>query len=143
ELRDAVPSERRADLGDWVFGCDVCQEVCPWNRKTTPVGDADFLPAPHLERTSLADLVRLDQQTFRSTFATSAMERPRRSGLVRNALIVAANARDGEALDAAREKLDDLDPVVRGAAAWALGRAGDGRSRRALLRSREREQDAG
>lgn len=143
ELRDAIPSERRADLGDWAFGCDVCQEVCPWNRKTTPVADADFLPGLHLEQTSLADLVRLDQETFRSRFAMSAMERPRRSGLVRNALIVAANARDGEALDAARERLDDPDPVVRGAAAWALGRAGDGRSRRALLRSRERERDAG
>src|SRR5262245_36654794 len=143
ELRDAVPSGRRADLGDWVFGCDVCQEVCPWNRKTAPVVDPDFLPAQYLKETSLADLVRLDQEAFRSGFATSAMERPRRSGLVRNALLVAANVRDGEALDAARERLDDPDPVVRGAAAWALGCSEDAPSRRALLRSREREQDAG
>jgi epoxyqueuosine reductase len=141
ELRGAVPSSQRADLGDWVFGCDVCQEVCPWNRKTEPVDDTAFLPARHLEEKSLADLVGLDQQSYQETFRTSAMERPRRRGLVRNALIVAANARDGEALDAAEKKLDDPDPVVRGAAAWALGRAGTGRSRRALLRSREHEQD--
>ena len=141
ELRGAVPAERRADLGDWVFGCDVCQEVCPWNRKSVPVADEAFLPGPHLETRRLADLVRLDETTCREEFGPTPLERPRRRGLVRNALIVAANVQDEEALDAAADRLDDADPVVRGAAAWALGRAAAGGARAALERRRGREAD--
>ena len=141
ELRGAVPAAQRADLGDWVFGCDICQEVCPWNRKTEPVVDEAFLPGAHIETRTLADLVRLDERTYREEFRPTALERPRRRGLVRNALIVAANVSDASALEAAAERLHDADPVVRGAAAWALGREGGGRSRRALERARESEQD--
>jgi len=142
ELRDQIPAARRADLGDWVFGCDICQEVCPWNRKTEPVKDEAFRPGPHLEGRTLADLVRLDEPAYAAEFRPAALERPRRRGLVRNALIVAANTKDEEALAAAEEKLTDPDPVVRGAAAWAIGRAGSGRGRRALERARAREDDA-
>ena len=115
--------------------------MCPWNRKTEPVVDEAFLPGAHLETRTLADLVRLDERTYREEFRPTALERPRRRGLVRNALIVAANVSDASALEAAAERLQDADPVVRGAAAWALGREGGGRSRRALERARESEQD--
>ena len=142
ELRGAIPVDKRADLGDWVFGCDVCQEVCPWNRKTAPVEDEAFLPGRHLESRRLVDLVRLDEEACREEFRPTALERPRRRGLVRNALIVAANARDEEALDAAADRLEDEDSVVRGSAAWALGRAGGAGARAALERAREREPDA-
>ena len=141
ELRDQIPASQRAGMGDWVFGCDICQEVCPWNRKTEPVQDDAFSPGPHLENRTLADLVRLDEASFATEFRPAALERPRRRGLVRNALIVAANTGDEEALAAAEEKLSDPDPVVRGTAAWAIGRAGSGRGRRALERARERETD--
>ena len=141
ELRGQIPAGQRADLGDWVFGCDICQEVCPWNRKTGPVEDEAFRPGPHLEGRTLADLVRLDDASFKGEFRPAALERPRRRGLVRNALIVAANTKDEQALGAAQEKLADPDPVVRGAAAWALGRAGGGTARRALERARAREED--
>jgi epoxyqueuosine reductase len=141
ELRGQIPAARRADLGDWAFGCDICQEVCPWNRKTEPVQDEAFRPGAALEDRSLADLVRLDAAAFEAECKPAALERPRRRGLVRNALIVAANTKDEEALAAAEEKLADPDPVVRGAAAWAIGRAGSGRGRRALERARTREDD--
>ena len=141
ELRGQIPVGKRADLGDWVFGCDICQEVCPWNRKTEPMQDEAFLPGPHLEERTLADLVRLDDAAFEAEFRPAALERPRRRGLVRNAIIVAANSRDEEALGAAEERLADPDPVVRGAAAWALGRAGGGRARQALERARAHEGD--
>ena len=143
ELRDAIPADKRADLGDWVFGCDVCQEVCPWNRKTASVDDEDFLPGQHLESRSLADLVRLDPEEYRRDFKPTALERPRHRGLVRNALIVAANVRDEEALAGAPARLEDEDPIVRGAAAWALGSAAGPRGRAALERARGRETDAG
>ena len=142
ELRGAIPADRRADLGDWVFGCDVCQEVCPWNRKTAPVADEAFLPGRHLETRRLVDLVRLDEQARREEFRPTALERPRRRGLLRNALIVAANVQDEEALDAAADRLEDADPVVRGSAAWALGRATGAGARAALERRRGGEPDS-
>ncbi len=141
ELGGAIPASQRTALGDWVLGCDVCQEVCPWNRKTDPVADEAFLPGRHLETRSLADLVRLDEASFREEFRPTAMERPRRRGLVRNALIVAANVSDETALRAAEERLDDPEPVVRGAAAWALGRAAGPRRRLRLERAGKSEPD--
>ena len=141
ELRGQIPAGKRADLGDWAFGCDICQEVCPWNRKREPVEDEAFRPGPHLEGRTLADLVRLDDASFKGEFRPAALERPRRRGLVRNALIVAANTKDEQALGAAAERLAAPDPVVRGAAAWALGRAGGGAGRRALERARAREEE--
>src|SRR5436309_696690 len=141
ELRGAIPATQRDGLGDWVFGCDICQEVCPWNRKTAPVEDDAFRPGPHLEMKTLADLARIDARSFREALGPTALERPRRRGLVRNALVVAANVSDDEALGAAEERLLDPDPVVRGAAAWALGRAGGAGRRRLLEAARGRETD--
>ena len=142
ELRRAIPAEKREGIGDWVFGCDVCQEVCPWNRKTVPVADEGFLPAPHLERRNLVDLVRLDEKEYREEIRPTALERPRRRGLVRNALVVAANTGDAEALEAAGGRLEDPDPVVRGTAAWAIGRSGSAVGRRLLERARDSEPDS-
>jgi len=125
ELRGSIPEPQRADLGDWVFGCDICQEVCPWNRKVAATADADFLPSGDLRRRSLADLVRIAGEEFRATFGETPIERTRHRGLVRNALIVAANAGDEEALAAARERAGDADPVIRETAGWALDRKTD------------------
>ena len=141
ELRDAIPRHQRQGMGDWVFGCDVCQEVCPWNRRVEPTQDAEFHPGPSLCEGDLRGLVGLDQTSFRERFTGTPLARPRRRGLVRNALVVAANTRNEPALDAARERLADDDPVVRGAAAWALGRAGGGRNRGALRRALAAERD--
>ncbi len=141
ELRGAIPAHQRAGLGDRIFGCDVCQEVCPWNRKAEPTQDGPFLPGRHLLDRDLESLARLDDVTFRSELRTTPLGRPRRQGLVRNALIVAANVGDERALDAAEERLSDPDPVIRSAAAWALGRDGSGRRREALRRACATEGD--
>jgi epoxyqueuosine reductase len=143
ELRDAIPGDRRGDLGDWVFGCDVCQEVCPWNRKVTPTSDPEFAPGPHLTSADLEGLVRIDDETLRSRFAGTPLTRPRRRGLVRNAMIVAANTQHGPALRAAGERLADADPVVRSTAAWAVGRTGGRAGRRALEARRASEPEPG
>ena len=85
--------------------------------------------------------MRLDAAAFAEEFRPAALERPRRRGLVRNALIVAANTGDEAALDAAEERLADPDPIVRGAAAWALGRSGSAKGHRALERAQAREEE--
>ncbi len=141
EVRGRIAPERHADLGDWIFGCDICQEVCPWNRKARPVDDAPFRPGRHLEEGTLADLLRSDPPGHEARFAGTALTRPRRQGLLRNALIVAANTSDEAALDAAAERLRDDDPVVRSTAAQSLSRAGGSVARSAVERARRSEID--
>ena len=130
ELKDRLPPGRAQDLGDWIFGCDVCQEVCPWNQRAEPVDDPAFLPAAALRETTLADLLRLDETAFRARFTGTPFERPGRRGVLRNALAVAANTSDDAALLAAERLRRDPDPVLREAADAALQNGRDPRNPR-------------
>jgi epoxyqueuosine reductase len=118
EHRGAIAEELRADIGGWLFGCDVCQDVCPWNRKAEPTREPAL--APSVPFGSLEDLLDLDRDGFRARFRGSAIARSKRSGLLRNAAIVLGNRRDAGAVAALTRALDDHDEVVRGAASWAL-----------------------
>jgi len=96
ELRGALPgpADLRSFIGDWVFGCDVCQEVCPWNRFARPTREAAF--EPRHATLNLRDLLEMNDETFRAQFARSAIRRARREGLTRNASIIAANRTHSE-----------------------------------------------
>jgi len=141
EHRGRIPAARERDLGEWIFGCDICQEVCPWNRKIAPARDPAFITDPRLEHETLADVVRLDDASFADRFAGTALARTRRRGMVRNALIVAANTGDGPALDAAGGALADADPIVRSTAAGTLVRAGGAGNRRRVEGALRAERD--
>jgi epoxyqueuosine reductase len=112
ELRTAVPEELRPGVGDWLFGCDVCQEVCPWNRKDTSPPEA----------VDAAEVLALTEQEFRRRYRGTALWRTRRRGLLRNAAIVLGNTGDERALPALRRALADAEPLVCEAAAWAIAR---------------------
>lgn len=135
ELRDAIPTELRSGLGNWVFGCDVCQDVCPWNRKAPRQETAAFMPAAGMNPIDLVALFRMDEETFRATFRHTPLWRPRRRGILRNAAIVLGNTRPPEGIAALALGLRDAEPLVRGAAAWALGQYGSEPARQ-LLRDR-------
>jgi epoxyqueuosine reductase len=141
EHRGRIPVGRERDLGEWIFGCDICQEVCPWNRKIAPAEDPAFITDPRFEHETLADVVRLDDAAFADRFAGTAVARARRQGMVRNAIIVAANTGDEPAIDAARGALEDADPIVRSTAAGALVRAGGAANRRRVERALAAERD--
>src|SRR5205807_10476247 len=117
-----VPEELRPGLGAWVFGCDVCQEVCPWNRKALPGGEPALQPQPDLEALDLVEVLGLSEEEFRHRFRGTALMRAKRRGLLRNAALVLGNRGDPAALPALRRALDDPEPVVRDAACWALER---------------------
>ncbi|OGK97327.1 MAG: tRNA epoxyqueuosine(34) reductase QueG [Candidatus Rokubacteria bacterium RIFCSPLOWO2_02_FULL_73_56] len=120
EHRGEVPAELCGSVADWVFGCDVCQEVCPWNRKAAPAREPALAPRgafPPLEA-----LLDVDRDAFRARFGASALTRAKRAGLLRNAALALGNRGDARAVPALRRALDDADPVVRGAAGWALER---------------------
>jgi epoxyqueuosine reductase len=121
ELRGAIPRELRPLVGDWIFGCDVCQEVCPWNRFAPPAREAR-LHARALEGWSLERFLDLDEAGFAALFATSPIRRARRRGFLRNVCVALGNrAERGSAPALARTLRQDPEPLVRGHAAWALG----------------------
>ena len=125
ELRDQpIPHELRDGMQDWVFGCDVCQDVCPWNRKSSDTTVTEFQPADDLSPLDLRWLLSLNDDEFRQRFRKTPFDRPGRSGLLRNAAIAAGNSGDVSLIPPLVQCLTDEEPLVRGAAAWALGKLG-------------------
>ncbi len=120
ELKGAVPPELRRGIGDWLFGCDICQEVCPWNRRAPAATEPALRPRLELESVDPIELLGLDEEEFRRRFRGTALMRSKRRGLLRNAALVLGNVGDERALPALRRALDDPDPIVREAAAWAI-----------------------
>lgn len=141
ELRDAIPEELREGVGSWVLGCDICQDVCPWNHKAAVSPDPVFQPNDGMNPMELSELFALDEAAFRRRFRYTPLWRPRRRGVLRNAAIALGNQQDRVAIPSLKLGLADSEAMVRGACAWALGRCG-GDASRAVLDDRARiEQD--
>jgi epoxyqueuosine reductase len=119
ELRSSIPYELRPPMGDWLFGCDICQEVCPWNKKPTH-GLMSSPPNPDMEALDPVELLAMSEEEFRQRFRGTTLMRARRRGLLRNAAIVLGNRGDSEALPALHNALQDSEPLVREAATWAI-----------------------
>ena len=122
EEHGSVAAELRRGMGDWVFGCDICQEVCRWNRRAPGSAEPAFQPRGGAETLPLADLLGLDERRFRERFKGTPLVRAKRRGLLRSAAIALGNLPDPAALPALVAAAGDVEPVVRTAAAWALGR---------------------
>jgi epoxyqueuosine reductase len=140
EHRGPVPAELRPGVGAWTFGCDVCQDVCPWNRRAPATGEAAFQPRA---LPLLGELLLMDEAAYRERFRGSPLKRTGRAGLARNAAVALGNRGSAEDVPTLAGALGHADPTVRGHAAWALGRIGGTDARRALLAARGREADAG
>jgi epoxyqueuosine reductase len=143
ELKGRIPVELRPLVGNWVFGCDVCQEVCPFNR-FAPAGEhAAFRPKSwDLAVPPLLDLLRLDEAGFEARFGRSPVRRIKRRGLLRNACVAAGNWGSQAAVPLLVSLLSDPEPLVRGHAAWALRRIGGDPALRALSRALSVEEDS-
>jgi len=126
EDRGPVPSELRSGFGNWVFGCDICQEVCPWNRHAPGTAEPALQPSADGGTLSLVDLLALDAAGFRERFRGTPLLRAKRQGLLRSAAIALGNHPDPEqaaagSLGLLQQRLVDDEPVIRGAVAWTLG----------------------
>lgn len=140
EHRGPVPVERRAGMEDWIFGCDVCQEVCPWNLSfALPPEEDPFGWRDDLQGLDPAEIVAMDEPTFRTRFSGTSLMRAKWEGMRRNACIVLGNRAHAADLSVLAAVLDDDDPVVAGHAAWAVGAVGGSRARRLLEASAGRE----
>jgi epoxyqueuosine reductase len=142
EHRGAIPEELRPLMGDWVFGCDVCQEVCPVNRKAAPAAAPEFRATDSWRAAPpLTDLLLLEAEAYQQRFRGSAVKRAKLTGLQRNAAVALGNAGDPATVPALAKALETAGPLVRRHAAWALGRIGDAAAREALTAALERDAD--
>lgn len=120
EHRGPIPEALREAMGEWAFGCDLCQAVCPWNRKAPVTREPAFFPAQPLP--PLSSLLEMTEAEFKTRFAGSPLTRPKRRGLLRNAAVALGNKKDPAAVPALTRALSDTEALVREHAAWALSR---------------------
>lgn len=132
EHRGDLPEEMREGMGQWVFGCDICQEVCPWNYKAGAGSHPRLRQPPERRELDLAGLLALDREEYVYRFTKSPMKRPKLEGLKRNAAVVMGNRGDAQYVPHLVRALTEEEPVVRRHAAWALGRIGGDAARQGL-----------
>ncbi len=143
ELKGSIPEPLRHGMGDWLLGCDICQDVCPWNRRSAGTGEAAFHPRPGLDPVDLLELIRMDGVAFNERFRRNPAKRPKRRGMLRNAAVALGNSDRGEqAVPVLVQVLrEEEEPLVRAHVAWALGKLGGKQAKLGLEAARETEQD--
>ncbi len=125
EQRDEpIPLEFRPGIQDWIFGCDLCQEVCPWNRHA-PTCKQPQLIATSDQLPGAADFLVMNDEEFRNRFKNTPLWRTGRIALARNAAIVLGNSGDSRYLDILENSLQDESRLIRGAVIWAVGQVGN------------------
>jgi epoxyqueuosine reductase len=144
EHRGPIPAELRPLMGNRIYGCDICQEVCPWNERfARPAEEEAYRAKSELDGPSLVELadklLSLDELGFRVFFQESPITRAKRGGLLRNVCVALGNWGVAEAVPVLVRALTDGDVLVRGHAAWALGRVGTSQARGSLLEMSEEE----
>lgn len=145
ENKGAIPAELRPAIADWVFGCDICQIVCPWNiRFATQGGHLGLKSDPENARPVLRREITLSPQQFNQKFRHSPVLRAKRRGYLRNIAVALGNQQDTAALPDLSSVLEnEHEPLVRGHAAWALGRMHTPRAVQALEKALQREPEPG
>ena len=143
ENKGAIPAGLRSKMGEWVFGCDICQMVCPWNiRFAAPEGHSALSPREETARPVLREVLRLTPQEFNRKFRGSPLLRAKRRGYLRNAAVALGNSGDTGAVPLLAETLQtEHEPLVRAHAAWALGQLGSAQARVTLEKTRSSESD--
>jgi epoxyqueuosine reductase len=133
ELKGSIPPDLRPLMDNWVYGCDVCQQACPWQRFAVTTREQAFL-AQASSRTAplLTELVEMSEEVFQQRYTGTPILRIGRARLLRNAAVALGNWRDEHAVPALQHALIDSEPLVRGHAAWALGQI-DGEAKREIL----------
>jgi len=121
-LRGPMPEEFRGQIGAHVYGCDICQDVCPWNRKAPVTANPDFQPDQSLVNPDLAKLARISQQEFRQRFRGSPISRAKHAGFLRNVAVAMGNSGRKEYVADLERLATNEDPVIAEHARWAIGR---------------------
>jgi epoxyqueuosine reductase len=141
EIKGAIPPHLRSLMGNHIFGCDICQEVCPYNVKAKATEEKAFHPREGLYAPDLIPFLSLGEEEFRRRFRGSPILRAKRRGFLRNVAVALGNLKDAAAVPALTETLQDPDSLVRAHAAWALGQIGGDGALQALKRCLTSEEE--
>ncbi len=141
ELKDSIPAELREGVENNVYGCDICQDVCPWNRYADITDEHEFQPREGLFNPELSELADMTPDKFRALFKGSPIKRTKRRGLLRNVLIAIGNSGSADYIPKVKSALTDDEPLVRAAAAWALWKLAGSSAKKDLSLMLEHEAD--
>ena len=141
ELRGVIPRKLRTLMGDWIFGCDICQDVCPVNKKASQGNLDAFHQRPGFSTPDLVEILNMDQAEFSTKYKDSPIKRAKLVGLKRNACVALGNNGDPNAITALSTALKTTENVVRIHAAWALGMIGGKNSLEVLEEALLSEED--
>ncbi len=141
ELRDDIPEQLREPMGNFIYGCDVCQDVCPWNRQLSGSLVEQFKPRETNRAPELRELARISPQDFRERYHRSPIKRTKWQGLMRNIAVALGNSRNPESVVKLTGLLNTDDSMVRRHAAWALARIGTSEAVAVIRERWEKERD--
>ena len=142
ELKGSIPKKLRPKMGNLIFGCDICQDVCPWNRESFKSKEPLLQPRPENIAPDLVELMKLDDSSFSKLFKKSPIKRAKRRGFLRNVAVALGNWGNPRAIPALCEGLHDQDALVRAHSAWSLGRIKDLRVKTKLEEAKKTEQNS-
>jgi epoxyqueuosine reductase len=142
ELKGTIPAELREGVENNIYGCDICQDVCPWNGDADISNDINFFPRENLYNPKLSDLANIGIEEFRELFAGSPIKRTKRRGLLRNVMIAIGNSGSREFVDDIKIALRDEEPVIRAAAVWAYWKIAGDDAKKDLFLLLENETDS-
>ena len=145
EHREEIPEGLRSQMGDWIFGCDICQLICPWNKPGQEATDIleEFQPREELLDVDLIEELGLSQEEFSARFKGSPVKRAKQRGYTRNVAIALGNRGEEDALPALEKALENPEPLLRKTAAWAIGKIGGNKIGQILRNQLEGETDPG
>ncbi len=141
EHKGAIPVELRPKMDNLIFGCDICQDVCPWNKDAPESSEPGLKPRPENDAPELTELMKLNQTAFSQRFRGSPVKRTKRQGLLRNVAVALGNWGHKDAIPALSLGLHDTEPLVRSHSAWALGRIDDVWARTELEEAKKTENN--
>ena len=141
ELKDKIPTDLREGIGNNIYGCDICQDVCPWNKRAHVSDKLEFEPREELFNPNLSYISRLSVEDFRKQFKGSPIKRTKRRGLLRNTVVAMGNSGEKDFLPFILECLEDEEPLVRAHALWALWKIDGSKSKDILVNHKQTETD--